>query len=61
MYGTFKDHLQKQIDSIIHEGLYKKERILTTPQGVEIKTVHGQKGTARSMEESGSRRTGPSG
>lgn len=43
MYGTFKDHLQNQIDSIIHEGLYKKERILTTPQGVEIKTVHGQK------------------
>ena len=43
MYGTFKDHLQKQLDSIISEGLYKKERILVTPQGVEIKTDHGQK------------------
>ena len=43
MYGAFKDHLQKQIDSIVAEGLYKNERILTTPQGVEIKTVHGQK------------------
>ena len=38
MYGKFKDHLQKQIDAIISEGLYKTERVLTTPQGVEIKT-----------------------
>ncbi len=43
MYGKFKDHLQKQIDSIIADGLYKNERILTTPQGVEIKTDKGQK------------------
>jgi len=43
MYGKFKDHLQKQIDNIISEGLYKNERILTTPQGVEIKTDKGQK------------------
>jgi glycine C-acetyltransferase len=43
MYGKFKDHLQKQLDNIISEGLYKNERILTTPQGVEIKTDRGQK------------------
>ncbi|MCX6244968.1 MAG: glycine C-acetyltransferase [Bacteroidetes bacterium] len=43
MYGKFKEHLQKQIDAIISEGLYKEERILTTPQGVEIKTDKGQK------------------
>ncbi len=43
MYGKFKDHLQKQLDNIISEGLYKNERILTTPQGVEIKTDKGQK------------------
>ena len=43
MYGKFKDHLQKQIDGIMSEGLYKRERILTTPQGVEIKTDQGQK------------------
>ena len=43
MYGKFKDHLQKQLDAIISEGLYKNERILTTPQGVEIKTDKGQK------------------
>lgn len=43
MYGNFKDHLQKQLNSIVAEGLYKNERILTTPQGVEIKTDKGQK------------------
>lgn len=43
MYGKFKDHLQKQLDSIISEGLYKNERILITPQGVEIRTDKGQK------------------
>jgi glycine C-acetyltransferase len=43
MYGKFKDHLQKQLDNIISEGLYKTERVLITPQGVEIKTDKGQK------------------
>lgn len=43
MYGKFKDYLQKQIDGIVSEGLYKNERILTTPQGVEIRTDQGQK------------------
>ncbi len=43
MYGKFKNHLQKQLDNIISEGLYKNERILVTPQGVEIKTDKGQK------------------
>jgi glycine C-acetyltransferase len=43
MYGKFREHLQKQIDSIISDGLYKKERILSTPQGVEIKTSDGRK------------------
>jgi len=30
------DHYQSQLDQIRAEGLYKDERILTTPQGVEI-------------------------
>ncbi|NCA74753.1 MAG: glycine C-acetyltransferase [Alphaproteobacteria bacterium] len=38
MYGSFQQHLQHQIDGIIHDGLYKNERIITTPQGVEIMT-----------------------
>lgn len=36
MYGKIKEDLQKQIESIKSEGLYKTERIISTPQGVEI-------------------------
>lgn len=36
MYGKIKEDLQKQIESIKSEGLYKSERIISTPQGVEI-------------------------
>ncbi len=44
MYGkSFKDFLTSELDSIKEEGLYKNERILTTPQGVEIETVKGLK------------------
>jgi glycine C-acetyltransferase len=44
MYSKdFKDLLSKEIENIKEEGLYKQERILTTPQGVEIETVKGLK------------------
>ena len=43
MYGNFRDHMLKQISTITSEGLYKNERILITPQGVEIKTSRGLK------------------
>ncbi|BDX37721.1 2-amino-3-ketobutyrate coenzyme A ligase [Tenuifilaceae bacterium CYCD] len=36
MYGKIKEDLQKQIESIKNDGLYKTERIISTPQGVEI-------------------------
>lgn len=41
MYGNFKDYLQQEIEKIKNEDLYKDERILTTPQGVHIKTAKG--------------------
>ena len=41
MYGEFKEYLQQELKQIHSEGLYKNERILKTPQGVEIKTVKG--------------------
>ncbi|MFC1730997.1 glycine C-acetyltransferase [candidate division KSB1 bacterium] len=41
MYGEFKAYLQGELQKIKDEGLYKMERILTTHQGVEIKTVRG--------------------
>ncbi|MGB4329129.1 MAG: glycine C-acetyltransferase, partial [Tenuifilum sp.] len=36
MYGKIKNDLQQQLENIKAEGLYKTERIITTPQGVEI-------------------------
>lgn len=41
MYGKIKDHLQNELKAIEENGLYKKERIITSPQGAEI-TVNGK-------------------
>jgi glycine C-acetyltransferase len=38
MYGKIREHLRKQLECIREDGLYKNERIITTPQGVEIET-----------------------
>lgn len=42
MYGAIKEHLQKEIEEIKENGLYKKERIITSPQGAVIKISTGQ-------------------
>ena len=36
---TFKEALQQEIEEIKEAGLYKEERIITTPQGAEIDTT----------------------
>jgi glycine C-acetyltransferase len=41
MYGTIKQHLEQELAQIEANGLFKKERIITSPQGAEI-TVNGQ-------------------
>jgi glycine C-acetyltransferase len=41
MYGKFKKHLQKELKSIDEAGLYKRERIITSAQGAEIKVSSG--------------------
>lgn len=41
MYGKIQQHLQKELETIQDNGLYKKERIITSPQGAEI-TVNGE-------------------
>ncbi|MFV0540162.1 MAG: glycine C-acetyltransferase [Aestuariibaculum sp.] len=41
MYGNVKEQLQQEINDIKESGLYKKERIITTPQGAEINTTAG--------------------
>ena len=43
MYGNIKTHLQKEIESIKDAGLFKEERIITSPQGAEITLSTGQK------------------
>ncbi len=43
MYGAIKTHLQHEIESIKNDGLFKKERIITSPQGAEITLDSGQK------------------
>jgi len=42
MYGKIKDHLEKELEVIRDNGLYKKERIITSPQGAAIKISTGE-------------------
>ncbi|MAM19548.1 MAG: glycine C-acetyltransferase [Christiangramia sp.] len=42
MYGAIKEHLEKELEEIKEAGLYKKERIITTPQDAVIKIASGQ-------------------
>jgi len=41
MYGDLKDHLQRELADIETAGLFKRERIITTPQDAVIKTTEG--------------------
>lgn len=43
MYGAIKEFLQTEINTIKDNGLYKKERIITSPQGAEITISTGEK------------------
>lgn len=43
MYGKIKEHLQKELEEIKDNGLYKKERIITSPQDAEITISTGEK------------------
>ncbi len=42
MYGKIKDHLANELQEIKDNGLYKKERIITSPQGAVIKISTGE-------------------
>lgn len=41
MYGKIKNFIQQELDTIEENGIFKKERIITSPQGPEI-TVNGE-------------------
>jgi len=43
MYGTFKDHLEKELADIRKAGLFKDERIIVTAQGTSINVDTGEK------------------
>ena len=42
MYGKIKEHLQAELDEIRDNGLFKKERIITSAQGAVIKISTGE-------------------
>ena len=42
MYGKIKDHLQKELKEIEAAGIYKRERVITTPQGANVHVNSGE-------------------
>jgi glycine C-acetyltransferase len=42
MYGKLKSQLQKDLETLKSEGLYKNERVITSPQGAEV-SVNNEK------------------
>ncbi len=42
MYGKLKQHLKEELEDIKEAGLFKEERIITSPQGAVIKLDSGQ-------------------
>lgn len=43
MYGKIKEFLQAELQAIEENGVFKKERIITSPQGSEITIASGEK------------------
>lgn len=41
MYGQIKNHLQTELSDVESAGLFKKERIITTPQGADVSVSSG--------------------
>jgi glycine C-acetyltransferase len=42
MYGKIKDYLEQELKAIEENGLFKKERVITSAQGAEITISTGQ-------------------
>lgn len=42
MYGKIQKHLQSELQTIEENGIFKKERIITSPQGAEITISTGE-------------------
>lgn len=42
MYGKIKDQLSKELQNIKDDGVFKRERVITTPQGAEVHVKTGE-------------------
>ncbi|MCR9174053.1 MAG: glycine C-acetyltransferase [bacterium] len=42
MYGKMKEHLQAELKAIDEAGIYKRERVITTPQGANVHVNTGE-------------------
>jgi glycine C-acetyltransferase len=42
MYGKLKEHLTSELTQIENNGLLKRERVITSPQGAEVKISTGE-------------------
>lgn len=42
MYSKLKQNLSQELENIRSEGLFKSERVITTPQGAVIRTTNGE-------------------
>ena len=42
MYGKIQEHLQNELQTIEENGIFKSERIITSPQGAEITISTGE-------------------
>ena len=42
MFGPFQDHLRKQLADIRAAGLFKRERVIVTPQNARIRVADGR-------------------
>ncbi|HRO75018.1 MAG TPA: glycine C-acetyltransferase [Crocinitomicaceae bacterium] len=42
MYGKMQDYLSSELKKLEEEGIYKKERIIITPQGAKVKVDSGK-------------------
>lgn len=42
MYGKIQEHLSSELNSIQEAGIFKRERVIITPQGANVKVNSGQ-------------------
>jgi glycine C-acetyltransferase len=42
MYGKLKNHLKTELEAIKEGGIYKRERIITSPQGARVEVSSGE-------------------